>query len=438
MSYSPGQGRFSNEWLEHAAKTDIGLRRANNQDAHAEDLAGSQESFATRGHLFIVADGMGAHAAGETASKKAVEIIPLTYRKLKDIPPAEALREAVLEANRQIYECAQANENFHGMGTTVSALVILPSAALVAQVGDSRVYRCRQQRIEQLSQDHSLVWELRNLPDEIRPQYIPRNIITRSLGPQISVEVDLEGPFPIQAGDRFVLCSDGLSGQVSDEEIGQIVNCLPPQEAVQTLIDLATLRGGPDNITVTVVQIKSGEPFVSYASAEAGENTGNSSTRGKSTAWILPGVFLLAAVVSGYLLWPPGPRWLWLIPLALLAAAVVCRPRVLRGLKGISRSLVTRPLGKGPYSSADCSPRRETVETLLKLLGEVEAAARQSGWSVDWDRLEQLKETALASAENQPEQGLVTVCQAISYVMSIARAQRESRPTQSGDYYRAF
>ena len=243
--------------LDYAAASNVGLRRPNNQDAYVVSLAGSQADFEERGHFFIVADGMGAHAAGELASKMAAEVVSLVYRKRLDQSPPEAILSAMLDANYQINSRGQASPEFRGMGTTATTLVLLPSGAMVAHVGDSRAYRLRGTRIEQLTFDHSLVWEIRaagQMPDLV-PDYIPKNIITRSLGPNRAVQIDLEGPHPLQVGDTFLLCSDGLSGQVADDEIGLVLSCLPAAEAVQALIDLANLRGGPDNITAIVVRV---------------------------------------------------------------------------------------------------------------------------------------------------------------------------------------
>ncbi len=245
--------------LEYVALTDVGMRRANNQDAHAEVLAPDAEGWLNRGHLFIVCDGMGAHAAGELASKMAADGIPHTYLKMRDQPAADAIRKSIEEANDQIFSRGQANPDFQGMGTTASALVLLPQGAVAAHVGDSRVYRLRGKRLEQLTFDHSLVWEMSaagQVPKDALPGFVPKNIITRSLGPHPDVKVDLEGPFPLEPGDTFLLCSDGLSGQVPDEEMGAILQCLPPAEAAQVLIDLANLRGGPDNSTVIIVRVK--------------------------------------------------------------------------------------------------------------------------------------------------------------------------------------
>src|SRR5260370_25741457 len=141
------------------------------------------------------------------------------------------------------------------MGTTTTALLVRPEGAWIGHVGDSRAYRIRDGQIEQMSFDHSLVWEMarRQGVDPDGLQGIPSNVIVRSLGPEPLVQVDVEGPHPVQAGDTYLLCSDGLTGQISDSEMGAIASVLPPAEACRFLVDLANLRGGPDNITVLIV-----------------------------------------------------------------------------------------------------------------------------------------------------------------------------------------
>ena len=142
-----------------AALSDVGLRRTNNQDNMGVMMASNADLWQRRGHLFLVADGMGAHAAGEYASKLAVDHVPHTYHKEPDASAATAIRKAIEEANHIIPARGQANPDFQGMGTTCSALIMLPEGAMVAHVGDSRVYRLRSNRLEQLTFDHSLVWE---------------------------------------------------------------------------------------------------------------------------------------------------------------------------------------------------------------------------------------------------------------------------------------
>src|SRR5262249_41412462 len=136
------------------------MRRANNQDCFTAVRASHAAAWRQRGHVFMVADGMGAHAVGELASKMACDLIPHTYLKVRGGTPSEAIAKAFREVSALIYSRATANRDFQGMGTTSSALILSPQGALVAHVGDSRVYRIRDSRIDQLSFDHSLVWEL--------------------------------------------------------------------------------------------------------------------------------------------------------------------------------------------------------------------------------------------------------------------------------------
>ena len=191
-------------------------------------LAESKTAWQRQGHFFAVADGMGAHAAGELASKLAVELIPHHYAKYREMAPPEALHRAINETNAEIFRRGQANIEFRSMGTTCSVLTLLPEGAVVAHVGDSRVYQLSGDQLYQLTFDHSLVWEMQaagKVTDETaRSGVIPKNVITRSLGPNASVQIDLEGPFPIRTGNRFLLCSDGLSGQIMASAVSKSVS----------------------------------------------------------------------------------------------------------------------------------------------------------------------------------------------------------------------
>jgi protein phosphatase len=247
--------------IDYASRTDVGVRRSHNQDAHVLMPATDTDQWRNRGHVFLVADGMGAHAVGELASKMAVDNIPHIYSKHAREGAIAALRKAFVEANVTIHTRGRQNREFQGMGTTASALILRPEGAWIGHVGDSRVYRIRGGVIEQLSFDHSLIWELarrqQKRPEEM--QGIPPNVIVRSLGPEPLVQVDVEGPHEVQPGDIYLLCSDGLSGQVTDREIGAVVSSLPPDEACRFLVHLANLQGGPDNITVLIIRV-SGTP----------------------------------------------------------------------------------------------------------------------------------------------------------------------------------
>ncbi len=244
--------------IVEASATDTGMRRANNQDSHAIVRARTRDLWKLRGHLLMVADGMGGHAAGELASKMACDNIPHNYYKSKNGTFVETLIKAYGEVGAQIHTKATANKDFLKMGTTCSTLILGPSGASIAHVGDSRVYRMRNGRLDQLSFDHSLVWELvrrNHVTPEQAGRVVPRNVITRSLGPDPTVEVDIEGPIPVEPGDVFLLCSDGLSGPVTDPEIGTFAANFHPEAACRYLVQLANLRGGHDNITAVIARI---------------------------------------------------------------------------------------------------------------------------------------------------------------------------------------
>src|SRR3954447_16966645 len=279
--------------LKHASVSDLGMRRTNNQDSLAAVVTNDVATWATRGHLLMVADGMGAHAAGELASKLAVDNITHTYFKLRDLYPPAALRQAIRDANTTIHAKGQSSIGFQGMGTTCSCLVLLPQGALVAHIGDSRIYRLRNDLLEQLTFDHSLVWEMAaagQMTEADVPSYIPKNVITRSLGPHPSVHIDLEGPYTAESGDTFLICSDGLSGQIADEEIGVILRCHPPEEATETLVDLANFRGGPDNISVVIAQVNGAVPKVT--AVETRDDAQPSQRWPTAPLWIAAGAFL--------------------------------------------------------------------------------------------------------------------------------------------------
>lgn len=379
--------------IEYASLTDVGIRRSHNQDAFAVLVAGDAGQWEQRGHFFLVADGMGAHAVGELASKLAVDSIPHIYSKHAQDGPVAALRKAFIETNLSIHTRGQQNREFAGMGTTGTALVLRPNGAWIGHVGDSRVYRIRDGRIEQLSFDHSLVWELARRqkvsPEEL--QGIPPNVIVRSLGPEPLVQVDIEGPHPVRKGDIFVLCSDGLSGPLTDREIGAVASALPPEEACHFLVDLANLQGGPDNITVLVAR-------VDYDSDGEAEGHG-ALFAGSWEAWLpqplgalLTGVVLaLIAVLLTYFRLPGGlPAFV----LAALALAV--------GIVGLlvqaraERRQATTP--KTPpakvHRQAACAIEMSLLHKLTRAEALLEERLREHNWDADWAESRQHHELA--------------------------------------------
>jgi len=243
---------------DQAFRTDTGRQRNANED-----------SVFTRSPLFVVADGMGGAQAGEVASKTAVESFD---RELPAGPPERVLRETVEGANRTIHEHAQKDPDLAGMGTTITAAIVDLEAEEVAigHVGDSRAYRLRGARFERLTRDHSLVEEMRRkgqITEAQAEDHPQRSIITRALGPEPEVEVDLQ-TVPAQGGDVFLICSDGLTTMLGDEQIGQLLARATSMEtAVRALVDEANRAGGRDNITVIAFRL--GDPTAPEGSSAA-------------------------------------------------------------------------------------------------------------------------------------------------------------------------
>jgi PPM family protein phosphatase len=241
--------------IQYGSQTSQGRVRTSNED-----------SCVANPHtgLFLVADGMGGHAAGEIASRMAATAMDsrVAAGTAADETPAELLRLATLEANACVMEAQRQNRALSGMGSTLTALLVRDSRYYLAHVGDSRAYRMRGGFLEQLTRDHSLVWHLYEngvLGKADLAKHPQKNLITRSIGSHPQVEIDLqEGEG--RAGDVFLLCSDGLTDGVSDEGIrAALINPKrTPQEMADHLVDAANEAGGPDNITVVIVMLDEG------------------------------------------------------------------------------------------------------------------------------------------------------------------------------------
>ncbi len=243
--------------LVAAGSSQAGLQRAVNEDHLATPEGMDSELLARRGHLYLVADGMGGHAAGEQASALAVSTVMEAYYGHPSLDPAQALTEAIRQANAAVYRQAQHPETA-GMGSTVVAALVRGRDLYIAHVGDSRAYLIRGQTIRQITQDHSWVAEQVKaglLSEEEARRHPQRNVVTRSLGSGPEVEVDLSCE-RLRPGDAVLLCSDGLTNEVGDEEIRQIVAGNDPQEAANQLVELAQQRGGSDDVTALVIGIR--------------------------------------------------------------------------------------------------------------------------------------------------------------------------------------
>ncbi len=232
--------------------TDVGRRRASNEDDFLVE-----PDFG----LYAVADGMGGHAAGEVASRLAIESLETFFRKNgrpsgDPLLAAQRLKEAVATANRSIWEAIAGHDERRGMGTTLAAVLQIGKQWVVGHVGDSRVYLLRDGRLARLTSDHSWVNEqvrLGFLTDEAAQRHPMRNIVTRALGSREDVVVDIALE-PLREGDVLLLCSDGLNTMVPDETIRDILSrhSIDPGSACRALVDEANRRGGEDNITVIV------------------------------------------------------------------------------------------------------------------------------------------------------------------------------------------
>lgn len=241
-----------------AQKSDVGLVRSENQDFAIVGISEDDATDHVRGKLMIVADGMGGHRGGATASRLAATIIKAEYLSSSNNESVQdALRHALESANSKIFDEAQSNPDLRGMGTTCSALVIRDGIAFVAHVGDSRIYLVRGDEVRQLTQDHSLVASmvreglLTTKEAEVHPR---RNVLQRSMGVARDVEIDVSPALELKPLDTFILCSDGLHGLVKEDEMREVVR-LPIEEAAREFVQRAISRGAPDNVTVIVARV---------------------------------------------------------------------------------------------------------------------------------------------------------------------------------------
>lgn len=231
----------------HSERTDVGRQRQANED-----------SYLARSPLFVVADGMGGAQAGEVASLTAIQAF---QGGLPNGDPESSIEATIKSANRNIHDQAHADPSLSGMGTTITVAMVDSDSeqVVIGHVGDSRAYRLRDGIIQRLTKDHSLVEEMRRrgqITEEQAEDHPQRSIITRALGPEPEVQVDL-ATVPAEPGDIFLLCSDGLTTMIGDERIRELLMCATTLDAAaRTLVDEANRAGGRDNITVIVFQVE--------------------------------------------------------------------------------------------------------------------------------------------------------------------------------------
>ncbi len=242
-------------------RTDVGLVRAENQDFGMCTTPEEESDSHPGGRLLIVADGMGGHRGGATASRLAAETVKAQYLGSETANVPSALHESLSRANSRVFHEAQTNPELRGMGTTTSVLAVRNGQGWFAHVGDSRIYLVRAGEIRQLTDDHSLVATmvreglLTSAEAETHPR---RNVLQRSMGVAEDVEIDVRGPFDLREGDTFILCSDGLHGVVKEPELREISN-LSIEAAADEFLRRALERGAPDNVTVIVARVEPAE-----------------------------------------------------------------------------------------------------------------------------------------------------------------------------------
>jgi protein phosphatase len=249
--------------IRYAAKTDVGMKRTHNEDYF---------SLIEDEQLFLVADGMGGHASGEVASKMAAETIGEFYQRTREDEDAtwpykmdrslsyieNRLVCGIKLANLRIFETSNRDLRYKGMGTTIVSTLVSGDKIYVAHVGDSRCYRLRGGKIDQITRDHSLLEDYKeakpDMTEEEQRNFPHKNVITRALGMRDSVQVDIK-PHQILDGDMYLMCSDGLSGMIEDPKISELmVGAKTLERAVAELVDCANRAGGTDNITTLVLQ----------------------------------------------------------------------------------------------------------------------------------------------------------------------------------------
>ena len=248
--------------IEAAGRSHSGRVRPENEDHHALVTPSDPALRERKGHLLVVADGLGGHEAGQVASATAVHgLVDAYYASTSPSRVEPALQHAVQVANLRVHAVARQNSSYRSMQTTLSSLVLAGASAYIAHVGDSRIYLIRAGTLTQLTNDHSEAAELvrlRLVKQELLDEHPRRNVLTRTMGSNILLRPDYQR-LPVQEGDTFVLCTDGLWSEVNQDEITRVATTHSPENACQKLLDLQLARASLDNATALVVKVLSVE-----------------------------------------------------------------------------------------------------------------------------------------------------------------------------------
>jgi PPM family protein phosphatase len=240
--------------------TDVGCRRANNEDYYCYAEPESEEAFAAKGRLLVIADGMGGHEGGEVASGIAVEVVRAEYLASDAATPDQALLSALQAAHQAIQERVRQHPEFSGMGTTCIAAVVRGFELTYIHIGDSRLYLLRNSHGTQLTEDQTLVGRLLQqgvITADQAQSHPGHGVLTAALGIGDHLAAEMPGdPIPLQTEDILLMCTDGLHDLVGEEELASIAFAKPPLAACRELVELAKSRGGFDNITLQILKLR--------------------------------------------------------------------------------------------------------------------------------------------------------------------------------------
>lgn len=284
-----------------AGATDVGRKRSGNEDSYEIWVSDGLAHEHIADTLIVVCDGMGGSNAGEVASRMAAETVVRSFADYDGEDAVEGLTHAIESANAEVHEQSRTRTELNGMGTTCTAVALKGDVVFLAHVGDSRAYLVREKRIRQLTSDHSLVAQLvarhQISPEEARTDP-RRNVVTRSVGVAPTVEVDaMRLEDHLQRGDTLLVCSDGLHGQVSDEDMARLASEDSLDRACVDLISLANQFGGPDNITVAMARLAPSGDAEPVAAAAGGADAGEPQRR--SVGLLIAAAIALALALAG-------------------------------------------------------------------------------------------------------------------------------------------
>lgn len=280
--------------VEYFGLSHIGMVRTENQDSFGKYPEDSLDSYTDKGLLFVVADGMGGHTGGKQASSIAVNTVGKKYFE-STLKPPEALKEAIVSANSEIHRTSESSSQHSTMGTTCTSMVLIEDKAIIGHVGDSRVYRIINDKIEQITDDHTKVQEMLKqgvLTPEEAKVYPSKSVLARALGVEKNVKVDILPDIPLKAGQIFLICSDGLA-KVNENEIVSIISENSIAESCNKLVDLANERGGKDNVTVQLIKLSNSQsPVLTNKELKPASNN--------IKKILIPIIILIILILTGY------------------------------------------------------------------------------------------------------------------------------------------